>query len=139
MKFASKARPRITFRLATICLATLTIAASARGESPATQPATYTNPLNVQVADPFIFREGNTYYLYGTAAGDGLLVWTSADLVNWTERGHAFARTDDTWSRRDFWAPELFKHHDKYYLHFTANHGQRRAAAHSRVAGRGWR
>ncbi|MDQ3441726.1 MAG: glycoside hydrolase family 43 protein [Planctomycetota bacterium] len=93
---------------------------------PAMRPATYQNPLDVRVADPFIFREGDTYYLYGTEAGDGLLVWTSRDLVNWANRGHAFQRTDDTWSRRHFWAPELFKHRDKYYLHFTAMGGNER-------------
>ena len=88
--------------------------------APTSQRATYQNPLDVGIADPFIFREGDTYYLYGTEAGDGLFVWTSRDLVNWTNRGHAFQRTIQTWSRRDFWAPELFKHRDKYYLHFTA-------------------
>ena len=90
--------------------------------------ATYTNPLPTpeQIADPFVFREGDTYYLYGTAARDGLLVWTSNDLVNWQPRGYAYQRTDDSWGRRDFWAPELFKHRGKYYLHFTANAGERR-------------
>src|SRR5688500_3106729 len=102
---------------------TLLLAPLARAEA----PATYTNPLPTpeQIADPFVFREGDTYYLYGTAARDGLLVWTSSDLVNWQPRGHAFKRTDDGWARRDFWAPELFKHRDKYYLHFTANGGDR--------------
>ena len=90
-------------------------------------PATYTNPLPTpeRIADPFVFRENATYYLYGTSARDGLLVWTSTDLVNWQPRGHALERTGDGWARRDFWAPELFKHRDKYYLHFTANHGDR--------------
>jgi len=90
------------------------------------QPATYQNPLDVRIADPFIYREGDTYHLYGTEASDGLLVWTSRDLVNWTQRGYAFTRTSDTWSRRDFWAPELFKHREKYYLHFTAMGGKER-------------
>jgi beta-xylosidase len=89
------------------------------------EPA-YRNPLDVELADPFIFREGDTYYLYGTAAGDGLLVWTSGDLVNWTRHGHAFKRTDETWSRRHFWAPELLAHDGKYYLHFTAQGGEPR-------------
>lgn len=100
---------------------------------PATRPATYTNPLPVELADPFIFREGGTYYLYGTAADDGLLVWTSDDLVNWHKRGHAFQRSPETWSRRDFWAPELFKHRDKYYLHFTALGGKDRDRRDRRV------
>jgi beta-xylosidase len=111
----------------------LAITSAALADTPAatTAPhattATYTNPLAIpeHIADPFVFREGDTYYLYGTSARDGLLVWTSGDLVNWQPRGHALTRTNDAWARRDFWAPELFKHRDKYYLHFTANHGNR--------------
>src|SRR3954454_22762420 len=71
---------------------------------------TYRNPLGVVAADPFVYREGDTYYLYATAAADGLLVWTSKDLVHWRERGHAFQRDATTWSQDRFWAPELFKH-----------------------------
>ena len=100
------------------------------GGGAASRPsATYTNPLPVQIADPFVFRDGDLYYLYGTAARDGLLVWTSTDLVNWQPRGHAFRRTEGTWSRRDFWAPEIFKHRGKYYLHFTANASDQRGRA----------
>ena len=80
----------------------------------------YCNPLDLLCADPFIYREQDTYYLYATSSDRGLLVWTSADLVNWQVKGFAFTRTDSTWSQRHFWAPELFKHKDKYYLHFTA-------------------
>jgi beta-xylosidase len=88
---------------------------------PATAPAdTFCNPVDVLVADPFIFQEGDTYYLYGTASGEGLYVWTSADLVHWRLRGHAYERSADTWGRAHFWAPELFAHNGKYYLHFTA-------------------
>ena len=28
--------------------------------------ATYANPLDVIIADPFVLRHGDTYYLYGT-------------------------------------------------------------------------
>ena len=80
----------------------------------------FANPIDVLLADPFIYRESDTYYLYGTASRSGLLVWTSDDLVNWQLRGHAFERSADTWSKQNFWAPELFKHKGKYYLHFTA-------------------
>ena len=106
-----------------------TPAATATTTTPTAARTSYTNPLPIpeHIADPFVYREGDTYYLYGTSARDGLLVWTSSDLVNWRPRGHALTRTDDGWARRDFWAPELFKHRDKYYLHFTANHGERRS------------
>ena len=107
-----------------LLIASATTAALADATTTQTAPnSTYTNPLPVpeRIADPFVFREGDTYYLYGTSARDGLLVWTSSDLVNWQPRGHAYQRTDESWARRDFWAPELFKHRDKFYLHFTAN------------------
>jgi hypothetical protein len=123
---------RSPYRLIVLLAIALGVHFTKADAPPATQP-TYQNALKVELADPFIYREGDTYYLYGTAAGDGLLVWTSNDLVNWTERGHAFKRTDESWSRRDFWAPELFKHRDKYYLHFTALRGSRRREGERRV------
>jgi beta-xylosidase len=84
---------------------------------------TYRNPLDVVAADPFVYREGDTYYLYATAAADGLLVWTSNDLVHWRRRGHAFTRDATTWAQDRFWAPELLRHGGRYYLYFTAAHG----------------
>jgi len=106
-------------------LAAAPMPAVCRADAPATQGAheardVYCNPLDVLCADPFIYREGDTYYLYATASDHGLLVWTSKDLVNWQNRGLAFARSASTWSRQQFWAPEMFAHHGKYYLHFTA-------------------
>src|SRR6266496_2226217 len=55
---------------------------------------TYCNPIDVLLADPFIFHQGDTYFLYATAADDGLLVWTSKNLVNWQLRGYAFQRSN---------------------------------------------
>ncbi len=92
--------------------------------APATRD-TYCNPLDVLVADPFIYRDGDIYYLYGTASDSGLLVWTSRNLVDWQLRGFAYRQSPQTWGRQHFWAPELFKHNGKYYLHFTAQGGDK--------------
>lgn len=119
--------------LHTVSALLLVLFATQRLSADTSQPATYQNPLPIEVADPFIFREGYTYYLYGTEARDGLFVWTSPDLVHWTHRGHALQRTADMWSRHSFWAPELFKHRDKYYLHFTAMGGTERDRRRRRV------
>lgn len=82
----------------------------------------FANPLAVKLADPFIFREGDTYYLYGTSGGSrGTMGWTSKNLIDWRSVGFLFERTNETYSRQHFWAPELFKHRGKYYLHFTAS------------------
>src|SRR3954471_6319043 len=100
-------------------LASMPVARAAADAADA--PDQFANPIDVLCADPFIFKSADrTYYLYGTAAHDGLLVWTSKDLVNWQLRGHAFKRSGQTWANRDFWAPELFEHRGKFYLHFTA-------------------
>lgn len=82
---------------------------------------TYANPLDVIVADPFVLRSGGTYYLYGTTtARTGFEVWTSSNLVDWRARGYAFRKDVDDFGQRHFWAPEVFEHKGKFYLHYTA-------------------
>lgn len=101
-------------------------AANARAQSDADDNTslvtTYTNPTQAWIADPFVIREGETYYMYGTGespAGPGFDYYTSPDLVTWTRGGNCFTRTDDTWGSRNFWAPEVIKHDGSYYLHYT--------------------
>ena len=89
------------------------------------QETTYQNPLDVQFGDPFILDDGNgTYYLYGTGGGakDGFAVYSSTNLVDWTDRGQVyFGNTDDSWNESAFWAPECYKFDGKYYLFYSAN------------------
>ena len=96
----------------------------ARGEV-----TTYANPLDVIIADPFVLRHGDTYYLYGTTdARQGFRVFTSSNLIDWRQRGFAFRKEDDDFGQRHFWAPEVFEHKGKFYLHYTAaskDHSQR--------------
>ena len=35
------------------------------------------------LADPFVFYEDGTYYAYGTYSGDGIVVFTSDNLIEW--------------------------------------------------------
>lgn len=82
---------------------------------------TYTNPLDVLVADPFVLNRDGIYYLYGTNdSSHGFECWTSKDLVNWKSRGHVFRREQGDWPRDKFWAPEVFEHKGKFYLHGSA-------------------
>lgn len=92
--------------------------ASFAAESPSSAK-TYRNPLlpTVTMADPHVLRVAGTYYLYATTHTRGYDVYTSADLVNWTNRGLAF---DDP--RRGAWAPDVFHHtrgDGKFYLYYT--------------------
>ncbi len=83
--------------------------------------ATYRNPLlgGRFMADPDVLKVGSTYYLYGTTHGKGYDAFTSTNLVDWENKGLAFA--DD---RGGVWAPDLFhnqKGDGKFYLYYTDN------------------
>jgi beta-xylosidase len=86
----------------------------------------YTNPVLhpdnypdvSSAADPFVFRDADgTYYCYVT--GQGFPVFSSKDLVNWTYRGKAFPKARAKWATVNFWAPEMVKIGDTYYLNYT--------------------
>jgi beta-xylosidase len=115
---------RFFWRISLLLVLSAGCANSGQRSAPVAVSTTYTNPLPVRIADPFVYREGSTYYLYGTSAYDGLYGWTSKDLVHWKPHGYVIRRSENTWSQRNFWAPELFKHRGKYYLHFTAARGE---------------
>ena len=79
---------------------------------------------DIHLRDPFIFAENGVYYLYGTRRGattkvipwQGLDVYTSADLIEWSEPRECFTRPEDFWSDRDFFAPEVYRYGDAYYM-----------------------
>lgn len=50
-------------------------------------------------------------------------MWDSPDLINWRMRGMAFQRTPTTWGRSTFWAPEVIKHQNVYYMIYSAAGG----------------
>src|SRR5688572_22039293 len=93
---------------------------------PATRPAqtaTYTNPVHRNLPDPHVIRHDGMYYAYGTnAPGEGYRVLSSPDLVNWTDRGFAYQRTEQSFGQRHFWAPSVIEHTGKFYL-FYSSHG----------------
>ncbi len=86
----------------------------------------YTNPVLVpsnyqlnSAADPFVFKDDDgTYYCYVT--GQGFPVLYSKDLVNWKYGGRAMPKARCKWATQSFWAPEVVKIDDTYYLHYTA-------------------
>ncbi len=79
-------------------------------------------------ADPTIFAEKNTYYLYGTNEKDtsqGFQVFTSEDLVHWKspDNGNdSFAlKKGDSFGGGNFWAPQVFSYKKSYYMAYTAD------------------
>ncbi len=88
---------------------------------------TYSNPLDVEFGDPYILNDGDgKYYMYGTGGGaeDGFATYSSNDLVNWKFEGQVYKGNEDgSWAVGDFWAPEVYKFNNKYFMFFSAQWG----------------
>jgi len=85
---------------------------------------TYNNPLSIPIADPFVLFDNGTYYLYGTDERDsslGVPVLVSKDLVHWERKGRAFEKSDKTWSKVNFWGPEVIKVNNEFYMYYNAS------------------
>lgn len=84
----------------------------------------------IYLADPTIFENNGTYYLYGTKndpdiQGEGFLVYTSDDLIHWEGPAGAtdgFAlKKGDAFGNGGFWAPQIFRYDSKFYMAYTAD------------------
>jgi beta-xylosidase len=84
------------------------------------------------LADPTIYVEGGTYYLTGTGGNrrvpSGFSILESKDLKTWTSPSGEkdstrmiLTRGDQTFGTKGFWAPQIFKTGDTYYLTYTAD------------------
>ena len=92
---------------------------------PQQTPATYTNPLAVTIADPYVLREPRgAYYMYGSGGGEGITAYpafSSRDLIHWTSLGEVYHRNpSDSWCTDFFWAPEVYHVKDRYYMVYSA-------------------
>lgn len=88
---------------------------------------------DLYVRDPFIYKEGDTYYFLGTfrpitneQGKRRLYLYTSKDLENFEGPYFLFDVTDEFWGEKALWAPELYKYKGKYYIFVTfMGHGIR--------------
>lgn len=82
----------------------------------------------ILLADPTIFYDNGTYYLYGTGSSpyhNGFVVYTSKDMKSWSgpsgvKDGYALSK-GDAFGESKFWAPQVFRYKEKYYMAYTAN------------------
>lgn len=81
---------------------------------------TYTNPVHPNVPDPGVMRHNGTYYVYGTNPGIGFKVFTSPDLVTWTDAGMAL-KPGAGMGKGDYWAPEVVMRGKQFYMFYTAD------------------
>lgn len=79
----------------------------------------------IALADPAIFLDKGKYYLYGTSSDSGFEVYESSDLKNWkgpVGKNNGFALVKgETFGSKGFWAPQVFKRKNTYYMAYTAN------------------
>ena len=80
----------------------------------------------IYLADPTIFSDNGTYYLYGTSplSNNGFWVYKSKDLQHWDGPAGAvdgYALWGNTYGTKGFWAPQVFKYDGRYGMAYTAN------------------
>ncbi len=88
----------------------------------ATSCKKYTNPVNpeITIGDPFILLHDGIFYMYGTnASGKGFKCSSSEDLITWKGEGFVYQKTDASWGKGNFWAPEVYFYRDEFYLAFS--------------------
>lgn len=148
-----KAHTKLLYAL----LLSLFLCSCNQGSSPETPPSSspeiynqpvvgqnnnYQNPINpivngekkpTYIADPFVVKDGQDYYLYCTQTD----VYTptyqfvrgpifhSTDMVNWEYRGNVFSSYNPTWgtSGAGVWAPTVVKLGDKWNYYYSLSTG----------------
>lgn len=81
---------------------------------------------DIQIRDPFVLREHDTYYLFGSTDKD---IWHSPGVGFDAYRGagptiptelegpfHVFRPPAGFWSRTNFWAPEVHRYRNEHYM-----------------------
>lgn len=83
------------------------------------------DPLNPNVHDPVLAKEGDTYYLFCTGMGIGR--FSSKDLKSWDLLDGCFAEAP-AWTvealpgfRNHMWAPDIIYHQGKWHLFYSCS------------------
>src|SRR5262245_47453098 len=82
-------------------------------------------PETVPMHDPVIIRQDGTFYIFAT--GQGIVVWSSKDMVDWTREKPVFD-APPTWAveavptfRGHIWAPDISCHAGRYFLYYSVS------------------
>lgn len=87
---------------------------------------TFVNPVIADGADPSVLYYDGMYYLYSTNYATGYKVFTSPDLVHWTDGGVVISDVASVWeldsdARWSYWAPEVIEHNGTFYMAMTVD------------------
>lgn len=89
-----------------------------------------TSGSQITFADPTIYFENGKYYLSGTRSQSpkGFSVLESTDLIIWSVPAGTVGQNkmilvpgDNVYGTDGFWAPQILKENNQYYLTYTAN------------------
>ncbi|WP_078083044.1 arabinan endo-1,5-alpha-L-arabinosidase [Microbulbifer mangrovi] len=79
----------------------------------------------IDVHDPVMAKEGDTYYLFST--GPGITIYSSPDMKRWTYSGRGF-EGQPTWAKSvsptfngHLWAPDIIEHDGRFYLYYSVS------------------
>jgi arabinan endo-1,5-alpha-L-arabinosidase len=81
--------------------------------------------VQIEVHDPVMIREGDTYYVFST--GPGITIYASTNLREWQWMGRAFegephwARSVAAGFRGHLWAPDIFEKDGRFYLYYSVS------------------
>lgn len=86
--------------------------------------AEFTNPILPSGADPWVIRDGDTYY-YCYSGGNGVYVSAAKSLPEITPDGgvKVYTAPENTMYSAEYWAPELHKIKGKWYIYVAADDG----------------
>jgi arabinan endo-1,5-alpha-L-arabinosidase len=80
---------------------------------------------SIIVHDPVMIRQNNTYYIFCT--GNGISVFSSADMKNWKSEKPVFASAPQ-WAveaiptfKGHIWAPDISFYNGQYYLYYSVS------------------
>lgn len=96
---------------------------------PSTQPPppaanTFRNPLLSSGPDPYVHRQGNTYY-YTHTMGDRIALWRTTAMSKLAMAAPTTIYTPPPTgpNSRNLWAPELHRINNKWYVYYSAGDG----------------
>lgn len=82
-------------------------------------------PRQVDIHDPVVAREGDSYTLFST--GPGITLYRSEDMIHWKPAGRAFAG-EPSWAREvapgfggHLWAPDIIERDGRFYLYYSVS------------------
>lgn len=75
--------------------------------------------------DPSVIKVGDTYWATATSSAwvPAYPIFTSKDLANWKIVGAVYQKPP-AWTAGNYWAPEIAKLGDTYYVYFSAKHAK---------------